>query len=79
MRFSVKKTALANLSSAAKGKGWEIDPQEDPSAVGAALTAVLLLPTRHKLYRCSTLLGRPQQYEAMRQWINKDLESSPAK
>jgi thimet oligopeptidase len=24
-------------------------------------------------------LGRPQQYEAMREWINKDLESSPAK
>jgi hypothetical protein len=39
MRFSVKKTALATLSSAAnggsKGEGWEIDPQEDPSAVGA--------------------------------------------
>jgi hypothetical protein len=37
MRFSVKKTALATLSSAAKGgskgKGWEIDPQDDSSAV----------------------------------------------
>jgi hypothetical protein len=41
MRFSVKKTALATLSSAAKGgskgKGWGINPEEDRSAVGAAL------------------------------------------
>jgi hypothetical protein len=41
MRFSVKKTALATPSSAAKGgskgEGWEIDPREDPSAEGAAL------------------------------------------
>jgi hypothetical protein len=40
MRFSVKKTALAILSSAAKGgskgKGWGINPEENPSAVGAA-------------------------------------------
>jgi hypothetical protein len=43
MRFSVKKSALATLSSAAdggsKGLGWEINPEDDLSARGAALNA----------------------------------------